>query len=534
MFLSDFAIFNKIATSNRGYPKFRDESDPEVDRLYNSSPIITESSTTYEIDSHYKLEVDDIELKQNDASKLRSHNNPISNWKEKPAAAPIVSKTQLTAPLNEAVDPTKPKLSGLSLMFQEFEAKQAQAGNEKGKIPLIIYLPDCSPLKIVAKDTCDFKDVINIVLATHKEQGIQPPLDYNRPQNYELRIHEGDGEPDRDFPPLDLTKKLKNFNLEDYCLCEIDDFGGGGGMGGFRDSDDLPMPAPSMIARGGRDRRSMTEEAPPPSANNEFGPLSLFRQVSARQSLTRGGRGGEDLLSPNQPSEEDNLITIIFPNGNQLDLLIEDDTTFIELLPMIVKTHRIRLITDEYQFTMNQKDQNRLKLMSPNVDMNMKVKLLGCKTFEIQKKMYADSPKVQLKATPVLTNKRERNTSQLHIDNIVFNEATANAYQEWNVVKKNKFGRRQERIFGVDGKKVYNSKRGQYRGGVATGVHRAERDISTIVKNEVLASDPKTFRITWLDDKDIYNIEYSCETERECAEIVSKIKYILNKLRVKR
>ena len=34
--------------------------------------------------------------------------------------------------------------------------------------------------------------------------------------------------------------------------------------------------------------------------------------------------------------------------------------------------------------------------------------------------------------------------------------------QEWNVVKKNKFGRKQERVFGVDGKKVYNSKKGAY------------------------------------------------------------------------
>ncbi len=41
----------------------------------------------------------------------------------------------------------------------------------------------------------------------------------------------------------------------------------------------------------------------------------------------------------------------------------------------------------------------------------------------------------------------------------------------------------------------------QYRGGVAAGVQRAERDISTIVKNEVLANDLKTFRITWADDK---------------------------------
>jgi hypothetical protein len=32
----------------------------------------------------------------------------------------------------------------------------------------------------------------------------------------------GDGEPDRDFPALDLSKKLKNFNLDDYCLCEIE------------------------------------------------------------------------------------------------------------------------------------------------------------------------------------------------------------------------------------------------------------------------------------------------------------------------
>ena len=68
-------------------------------------------------------------------------------------------------------------------------------------------------------------------------------------------------------------------------------------------------------------------------------------------------------------------------------MIHEDDTTFRELLPMIAKTHRIRLITDEYVFVLNQKDQTRLKLMSPNVDMNMKIKLLGCKSFEIQKKL---------------------------------------------------------------------------------------------------------------------------------------------------
>jgi hypothetical protein len=110
-----------------------------------------------------------------------------------------------------------------------------------------------------------------------------------------------------------------------------------------------------------------------------------------------------------------------------------------------------------------------------------------------------------------------------------FTEAMANAYQEWNVVKKNKFGRKQERVFGVDGKKIYNSKRGQLRGGNQIGVQRAERSINTIVKLDILPNDTKTFRITWMDDRDVYNIEYTCETARECSEIVNKINYTRDK-----
>jgi len=115
------------------------------------------------------------------------------------------------------------------------------------------------------------------------------------------------------------------------------------------------------------------------------------------------------------------------------------------------------------------------------------------------------------------------------VDNFLFTEATANAYQEWNVVKKNRFGRKQERIFGVDGKKVYNGKRGTLGKGTAQRVQRAERDISSIVNVEILPSDDKTFRITWRDDRDLYDIEYTFDTSRECAEAVAKIRYIRNR-----
>jgi hypothetical protein len=44
--------------------------------------------------------------------------------------------------------------------------------------------------------------------------------------------------------------------------------------------------------------------------------------------------------------------------------------------------------------------------------------------------------------------------------------------QEWNIVKKNKFGRRQERVMGVDGKKIYNAKK---EGRNNTGVYRVSK-----------------------------------------------------------
>ncbi len=253
--------------------------------------------------------------------------------------------------------------------------------------------------------------------------------------------------------------------------------------------------------------------------------------------------------------------------------------------------------------------------MTPFIDVTTKISSVGSKVFEIQRKIYADSCPVKKASKPSSHSHSHHNghggakasvgdvsSSNLNATQLpplqammnTFTEATANAYQEWNVVKKNKFGRRQERIFGVDGKKIYNAKRGALRGGNQAGVHRAERDISSIVKIEILSeensvgnvvnnggtnlnagangntvttagnssalghpshnasnkdlaalatnansSNPsgleslgsRTFRITWAESNDIYNIEYTTDTSRECLEIVAKVKYLMNRLK---
>lgn len=81
------------------------------------------------------------------------------------------------------------------------------------------------------------------------------------------------------------------------------------------------------------------------------------------------------------------------------------------------------------------------------------------------------------------------------------------------------------RLFGVDAQYVYNAKRGQEKDG---RVHRAQRKISHIQQIDVMDNDPCAFFIKWIEEgKDLNTIEYICENARACADIVTKIKYII-------
>ena len=43
----------------------------------------------------------------------------------------------------------------------------------------------------------------------------------------------------------------------------------------------------------------------------------------------------------------------------------------------------------------------------------------------------------------------------------MFNDVTVAMYKEWEIVKKNKYGKRQSRMLGIDLHKIYNSKVGE-------------------------------------------------------------------------
>ena len=119
---------------------------------------------------------------------------------------------------------------------------------------------------------------------------------------------------------------------------------------------------------------------------------------------------------------------------------------------------------------------------------------------------------------------------------------TAAVYQEWEVVKVNKFGRRQARTMGVDSTKIYNKKRRREK---EEDVYRAHRDIATVEAVDIVSEQrgggglptiseeggerrgKPSFLIRY-KDRDV--VQYITESESDCVEIVAKIRYIINHL----
>ncbi len=126
----------------------------------------------------------------------------------------------------------------------------------------------------------------------------------------------------------------------------------------------------------------------------------------------------------------------------------------------------------------------------------------------------------------------------------------ANMYTEHKVIKTNQRGKKQERLMGIDGTKIYNNKFGS--GGedvgvvcarmrcpradelcglvcvreTGTKVHRPFRLLSEVVSIEIMQQDPRCFRVTFRDKTGIEVREYQAETKTDCAQIVAKIQFL--------
>lgn len=192
MFFDSISDLNTvIAYGRKTSTRFNDSHDPEVNRLFNFSPPMSDISSTYEFDSVF-----------------RNIGKDASAAVAQPAASD--TKEASTKKISDRVEDkdgfkpveVRPREAGAappaSLLTAQLQSRPATSStpqsSDKSKskrIQLTIYLPDCSSIDITVNDTDNFGDVIKTTLFCHKDESRRPELHYHCPELYELRMHEG-------------------------------------------------------------------------------------------------------------------------------------------------------------------------------------------------------------------------------------------------------------------------------------------------------------------------------------------------------
>jgi len=291
-----------------------EERQREVDRLYNTSPVIFDYSETYIPEGHYTLEEEEpVAGKEADVlSPKRATNaeSTPSSYRELTfTPVPVLENEKPTTTSGEREgedhleESCPPFRSLLSKLIEESNLLEDNAEDDMDGegIPLIIYLPDFSAMNVTVRETSNFREVIMQILTAHERKALQPPLAYADVHTYELRIHEGDGEPDRDFPAMELDKMLSDFNLDEYCLCDAE---GGGGDGGGVGAPPPAAPATPMNRTSGSNSnrnigagQQLSSNTNTANASMQSAAAMLFNGSSNSSSsysgeITRGASGG--------------------------------------------------------------------------------------------------------------------------------------------------------------------------------------------------------------------------------------------------
>lgn len=185
MLFDEIETLNDIICFARSNTRFRDDQDAEVDRLYSSSPQMSE----FDLSMTFIAGTMPDELPEN------SGKSPDSKSEAPKLEKSVISPTEqqfsnLFRPVPVHA-PSKPIISSLSRLLQ---AKTSGAPTGKGnsnRLQLTIYLPDCSSMSVSFNESDNFDEVIKKILRTHKEERRKPELYYTVPDFYELRMHEG-------------------------------------------------------------------------------------------------------------------------------------------------------------------------------------------------------------------------------------------------------------------------------------------------------------------------------------------------------
>lgn len=413
--------------------------------------------------------------------------------------------------------------------FLTLELKKSGAVRSLPNLRLTIYLPTKMPFQVSVPPTATVEDVVQSVVRMHRRDDVShtKPLPSYDSRCYELRLPDSDDPtlPDEDIPALDRNRKIKGFSDDlEFCLCLI----------------------PGAIDSVGR-------EAPEVSTSKRVRVLMPF---------------------PYRPSP--------------CQVLLTPRMTVRQLLDHLVSKYRLALWIGYPQFyvRLSVADAQRLRPPSPELHSDVIIEDLGVEQLELVKRTFADVPNEAAKPAgrglesgspdsdveggdrdgrggddsaddlppPVPptaavagggagagagggpgtagpsgapSRPEDRAGPVQGLNGFIHTIVTAARYEEWEVVKVNKRGRRQLRLMGIDLTRITNKKVEKRRFG-SSETYRAERLLADILKVEYVEDD-KVFFITYRESAvEEVTLEYEAKSEADRAAIVYKLEFILS------
>jgi len=341
-------------------------------------------------------------------------------------------------------------------------------------------LPNKVNVKIVPNATVEqLIDVVvrqlNVLLEkTRVEDAIVSPIN---PKACQLMLAEEDGRPDVDTPVLQRDVEIHRFGCTSFALCKDPDYN----MSEVKPTLKVMLPS------------------------KEYQVLSLNNTLTVRHVLEKVCR--KRLLDPLVHY----LVSSKDPSGPDLDLdkCIDD----LDTNEMILRVK-------------SQRRQSMITRISNNIGSIGSIRSKS-------KCDLTDTLAVDITSAPQPVHSKV--TQKLGLPpQYFFSPAMVAQYVEYTVIKINKYGKRQERIMGIDGERITNCLPPNSKAGKT---HRPFRPITTVSRAYVVdkASQPPTAPLGGMSTKDQkkqFCIEYNdgvCVYESDKADaIVSRINFILS------
>jgi hypothetical protein len=409
-----------------------------------------------------------------------------------------------------------------------------------------VYMPDRKPLEVLVEPTAMATDVVMAALVAHKKNtllagGVVPKtkeeggLDYDHPELYCLMMHDGDGLPDDMAVPGDRS------------------------MGDLNETEVVIVPKVFRTVTDGGDAQVDDDDAfdsddgtpysPPTRSGRAFSVTPLKDMGDDPDSMSSGSGWSRR----NSTTAHPELVSVTLPDQTECKVLLQGHWRAADLIAEVSlkRKHRIAVLSREYELHVLWLDQDRLRWQNTVVGPDVKLVELQVTELELKPRIFMDQPRIkmpgaQVGGVPQAAYDPRMGPGATHSSNgmmtgggmgpggggaggggansksafvgksaeevyeLMYVVQTAEMLEEWDIVKTNRWGKRQKRVIGV-GKdtydqeyKIYNKKRDDVnKSRITDSVARSARLLKQVLGvRQMIPDKPRFFTITYRDEKD--------------------------------